>query len=82
MRWADRGADGPNDLEPAALVIEPRLGEWRDRIEAATGQRPILAGSGASWYLPGEWLRPGERDNALDSVRSEGASVMVAHTIP
>jgi len=75
-------ADGPNDLEPAALVIEPRLAHWRDRIEAATGQRPILAGSGAAWFLPGDWLRLAERDNALDSVRSEGAAVVVAHTIP
>ena len=25
-------ADGPNDLEPAALVVEPALARWRDRI--------------------------------------------------
>lgn len=77
--WDDLGgvtADGPNDLEPAALVVEPRLLEWRDRIEAATGVRPVLAGSGSTWFVPGE------RDNALDSVRSEGAAVVVARTIP
>jgi 4-diphosphocytidyl-2-C-methyl-D-erythritol kinase len=83
--WDELGgpqAHGPNDLEPAALIVEPRLAEWRDLIVAATGQRPILAGSGATWILPGVWDTPGERDNALDSVRSEGASVMVARTIP
>lgn len=75
-------ADGPNDLEPAALVVEPALAHWCDLVETATGQRPILAGSGATWFLPGAWDRPGERDNALDSARSEGASVLVARTVP
>src|SRR5690606_34178986 len=33
--WDDLGgptADGPNDLEPAALSVEPGLAEWRDRL--------------------------------------------------
>ena len=45
--------DGPNDLEPAALQVEPRLESWRDRIEDATGQRPVLAGSGSTWFVEG-----------------------------
>ncbi|MDP9440724.1 MAG: hypothetical protein M3P34_00785, partial [Actinomycetota bacterium] len=45
--------DGPNDLEPAALVVEPRLVEWRDRLAAATGQVPVLAGSGGTWFVEG-----------------------------
>jgi 4-diphosphocytidyl-2-C-methyl-D-erythritol kinase len=53
--WDELG--GPtgdqNDLEPAALVVEPRLGEWRDRLAAATGLRPRLAGSGATWFVAG-----------------------------
>lgn len=54
--WDDLGgptADGPNDLEPAALAVEPRLARWRDRIAEAAGQRPVLAGSGATWFLLG-----------------------------
>ncbi len=54
--WDDLGgprADGPNDLEPAALVVEPRLAEWRDRLAAATGQVPVLAGSGGTWFVQG-----------------------------
>ena len=51
-------AAGPNDLEPAALVVEPRLVEWRDRLGEATGETPILAGSGSTWFVPGE--HPGE----------------------
>lgn len=46
-------ADGPNDLEPAALAVEPRLAEWRDRLEAETGEVPRLAGSGSTWFVEG-----------------------------
>ncbi|MEJ5256303.1 MAG: 4-(cytidine 5'-diphospho)-2-C-methyl-D-erythritol kinase [Acidimicrobiales bacterium] len=42
-----------NDLEPAALAVEPRLAEWRDRLADATGQRPRLAGSGSTWFVEG-----------------------------
>ncbi|MBW3555860.1 MAG: 4-(cytidine 5'-diphospho)-2-C-methyl-D-erythritol kinase, partial [Actinobacteria bacterium] len=54
--WDDLGgpqAEGPNDLEPAALAVEPRLAEWRDRLAAATGQLPVLAGSGGTWFVEG-----------------------------
>ena len=44
-------ADGPNDLEQAALVVEPKLVTWRARIIEATGQIPTLAGSGATWFI-------------------------------
>ncbi len=48
-----RRADGVNDLEPAALVVEPALVRWRDRIREAAGTSPTLAGSGATWFLVG-----------------------------
>jgi 4-diphosphocytidyl-2-C-methyl-D-erythritol kinase len=54
--WDDLGgptADGPNDLEPAALVVEPRLAGWRDRLGGATGATPVLAGSGSTWFVDG-----------------------------
>lgn len=49
---------GANDLEPAALVAEPRLLRVRDRISDAAGVAPLLAGSGSTWFLRGhyEWL--------------------------
>jgi 4-diphosphocytidyl-2-C-methyl-D-erythritol kinase len=56
--WDDLGgpaADGPNDLEPAALAVEPRLAEWRDRLGDATGLTPVLAGSGSTWFVEGEF---------------------------
>jgi 4-diphosphocytidyl-2-C-methyl-D-erythritol kinase len=55
-RWDALGgprADGPNDLEPAALEVEPRLAEWRDRLADATGRQPVLAGSGSTWFVEG-----------------------------
>lgn len=42
-----------NDLEAAALRVEPQLVRWRDRIREASGMTPTLAGSGATWFLRG-----------------------------
>lgn len=56
--WDDLGgptADGPNDLEPAALRVEPRLAVWRDVLGDATGQVPVLAGSGGTWFVEGDY---------------------------
>jgi 4-diphosphocytidyl-2-C-methyl-D-erythritol kinase len=50
--------EGGNDLEPAALSVEPRLAGWRDRLGSATGEVPRLAGSGSTWFVPGSF--PGE----------------------
>ncbi|MFZ9930498.1 MAG: 4-(cytidine 5'-diphospho)-2-C-methyl-D-erythritol kinase [Ilumatobacteraceae bacterium] len=43
----------PNDLESAAMVVEPELRRWKNRIEDALGTEPILAGSGATWFVEG-----------------------------
>ncbi len=77
--WDDLGgpvADGPNDLEPAALVVEPELRRWRDMIGERVGVAPVLAGSGATWFVEGE------RANALGDLVDEGARVVVARTVP
>jgi 4-diphosphocytidyl-2-C-methyl-D-erythritol kinase len=62
--------DGPNDLEPAALAVEPRLIEWRDRLGAATGHTPVLAGSGSTWFVEGSY--PGEGRVVVRVARPEG----------
>lgn len=54
--WDELGGPsghGPNDLEPAALAVEPRLAPWRDRLGELTGCTPILAGSGSTWFVEG-----------------------------
>ncbi len=42
-----------NDLEAAALVVEPRLDGWRRVLEEATGRAAQLAGSGSTWFVEG-----------------------------
>jgi 4-diphosphocytidyl-2-C-methyl-D-erythritol kinase len=53
----DRGArptrDTGNDLEGAALAVEPGLRAWRDWLGDMTGRQPFLAGSGATWFVQG-----------------------------
>jgi len=54
--WDDLGgptAHGPNDLEPAAIAVVPELAVWRDRIGDIVGAAPVLAGSGATWFVEG-----------------------------
>ncbi len=59
--WDDLGGPtaGANDLEPAALAVEPRLATWRDRLGDASGLTPTLAGSGSSWFVEGDHPGPG-----------------------
>ena len=52
-------AEGPNDLEPAALAVEPALARYRDQLAEATGVTPILAGSGATWFVEGAFRDAG-----------------------
>lgn len=49
---------GANDLEPAALAVEPRLARWRDLLGEASGEQPVLAGSGSTWFVAG--AHPGD----------------------
>lgn len=77
--WDELGgptADGPNDLEPAALAVEPEMARWRDRIGELAGVAPTLAGSGATWFVDGA------RDDALAVLEGEGAAVLVTRTRP
>jgi 4-diphosphocytidyl-2-C-methyl-D-erythritol kinase len=55
-KWDEMGGpvgDNGNDLEPAALAVEPRLAIWRDQLGDATGRTPRLAGSGSTWFVEG-----------------------------
>ena len=73
--WDDLGGptgEGTNDLEPAALVVEPGLQLWKDRLGEATGQTPRLAGSGSTWFVEG----------AFADLEVPGAQVFVARTVP
>ena len=64
--------DNGNDLEPAALVVEPRLAEWRDRLVSVAGIRPRLAGSGSTWFVEGAF--PGKDRIVTRTTAPEGRS--------
>jgi 4-diphosphocytidyl-2-C-methyl-D-erythritol kinase len=78
-RWDDLGGPtnpaGVNDLEPAALSVEPQLLWWRDEITIACGTPPTLAGSGATWFVDGDV------SDRFGAERFTGATITVAHSI-
>ena len=47
---------GANDLELAAIKVEPRLEIWKKKIAQAAGVEPKLAGSGSTWWLDGSFV--------------------------
>ncbi len=68
--WDELGGpagSGGNDLEEAALKVEPALRKIRDHLADSTGMRPRLAGSGSSWFVEGAF---------------PGKGFIVAKTIP
>lgn len=40
-----------NDLQQAALLVEPRLSFWAEALSSRTQRNPTLAGSGSSWFV-------------------------------
>jgi 4-diphosphocytidyl-2-C-methyl-D-erythritol kinase len=72
-----RGEAG-NDLEPAALAVEPRLARYRDQLAADTGLRPRLAGSGSTWFVEGEF--PGAGRLVVNTTRATAPATTPAQT--
>ncbi len=58
---------GENDLEEAALFVEPRLSYWRDLLGESTERQPVLAGSGSSLFVE---CTHEERDDLAAMVRA------------
>lgn len=61
-RWDELGGptgEGANDLEVAAVSVQPELARWRDELGEATGRQPVLAGSGSTWFVEGAHPAPG-----------------------
>jgi 4-diphosphocytidyl-2-C-methyl-D-erythritol kinase len=74
------GPTGPhgNDLELAALDVEPRLAQWRDRLGEHTGVTPQLAGSGSTWFVAGDF--PGEGFVVAHTTASTSTAETTAET--
>ena len=64
-----------NDLEAAALVVEPQLARWRDEILRHLGVAPRLAGSGATWFVEGDLA------SELTGLAARGATIVHTHTV-
>jgi 4-diphosphocytidyl-2-C-methyl-D-erythritol kinase len=74
--------EGPNDLTAAALRVEPRLEPWRRLLAELTGCEPILAGSGATWYVEGSPEEFGLAGRTSLSLRRERARLVGVRTVP
>ncbi|HEY1829018.1 MAG TPA: 4-(cytidine 5'-diphospho)-2-C-methyl-D-erythritol kinase [Acidimicrobiales bacterium] len=81
--WDARPAhQGPNELTAAALVVEPRLAQWRDALGQLCGVEPVLAGSGSTWFAEGGPAEAGTAELAWVFSGSERARVLRVHTVP
>jgi len=71
-----------NELEAAAVHVEPRLRGWKDALEDATGLGARLAGSGSTWFVAVPSGRPGP--DVPDELTVEGrrAPLVGARTWP
>ncbi len=83
----DRGelpgvASGGNDLEAAAVAVEPRLAQWRDVLARVSGLRPRLAGSGSTWFIEGDPESLGLADRTQLALGREQASLVSVATVP
>jgi 4-diphosphocytidyl-2-C-methyl-D-erythritol kinase len=65
---------GDNDLEAAAIRVEPRLATWRAWI-AKLAPTPTLAGSGSTWFVRGH-------HPAAEDLQQRGATVVMTTTRP
>jgi 4-diphosphocytidyl-2-C-methyl-D-erythritol kinase len=77
--------DYGNDLEPAALVVEPRLAWWRNLVKDTVGERPRLAGSGGTWWIggtPDQLAEHSRRLSAAIVAAGESAVVQLTSTVP
>ncbi len=66
-----------NDLEAAALVVEPQLARWREEILRHTGVAPTLAGSGATWFLDAT----SDSGPELAELAARGATIVRTRTV-
>ena len=69
-----------NDLEPAAEKVEPRLREFRERLEETVGRAALLAGSGSTYVVLADGPR-GLPDRAQEVAKEIGAPVVPSATV-
>jgi 4-diphosphocytidyl-2-C-methyl-D-erythritol kinase len=70
-----------NELEAPALVVEPRMSAWRDRLGEVTGAEPCMAGSGSTWFVEGTPEGLGLEGHIL-TMGKDGARLVSVTTTP
>ncbi|MDQ1361157.1 MAG: 4-diphosphocytidyl-2-C-methyl-D-erythritol kinase [Acidimicrobiaceae bacterium] len=78
---AGDGRAGTNDLEAPAVIVEPRLAAWRDRFAEVSGARPLLAGSGSTWFLEGTPEELGTEGQAFLNVGAAKGALVAVRTV-
>ena len=71
-----------NDLEAAALHVEPRLAGWFRALAEATGRTPRLAGSGSTWFVEGDAAALGLGGRKWLEVDGQRAALVATGTSP
>lgn len=71
-----------NDLEPAAVDVEPKLSLWKEALGNLTGKEPRLAGSGATWFVEGSPEALGLAEDARIAVGPSRARLVAVRTVP
>ena len=71
-----------NDLEAAALHVEPRLAGWFRALAEATGRTPRLAGSGSTWFVEGDAAALGLGGRKWLEVDGQRAPLVATGTSP
>jgi 4-diphosphocytidyl-2C-methyl-D-erythritol kinase len=74
--------EGVNDLEAAALDVDPRLRTWRDHLAGLLGREPWLAGSGSTWFLEGSPDQLGLGGRADVRMGDARALIVPVRTVP
>lgn len=81
-RGRSRQEPSLNDLEAAALQVEPRLGRWKACLEEVTGRRAHLAGSGSTWFVEGSPDALGLGDGQSLELDDETGLLVATKTVP
>jgi len=76
------GASPVNDLERAAMEVDPRLAHWKDCLGDATGREPRLAGSGSTWFVEGSAEELGLADREFLVLKGAKAPLVSVRTVP
>jgi 4-diphosphocytidyl-2-C-methyl-D-erythritol kinase len=76
------GHEGPNELAPAAMAVEPRLVRWRDALGDLVGSEPRLAGSGSTWFVEVDHAVTSIPDAPTLGVDGESGRLVRVHTVP